>query len=47
MTKFFLGLAVGYLFSDVIDELIGRASGDGGEEPTSEPGSVEYRPMTS
>lgn len=26
MTKFLLGVAVGYVFSDMIDELIGRAT---------------------
>lgn len=41
MTKFLLGVAVGYVFSDVIDELIGMSKKTVGEKAYKPPEAPE------
>jgi hypothetical protein len=46
MTKFLLGLTVGYLFSDLIDEFLGKqTNGDRAPTPPANPpGETVYPP---
>ena len=37
MTKFLLGVAVGYMLSDIIDDFLGKNAPEKPQAPTSEP----------
>ena len=37
MTKFLLGVAAGYLLSDMIDDFLGKSAPDKPQPPSSEP----------
>ena len=37
MTKLLLGVAIGYVFHDIIDELLGRANHEASKRPSETP----------
>ena len=48
MTKFLLGVAIGYVFSNILDELLGRANKEASkvadEDKAPEPSPMETQP---